>query len=92
MPASDDVDVARVWFEVLPEQGVEGIVAKRASGTYRPDRSWRKVRHSEVVDAEVVGYTGTPARPRQVAVQLPDGRTVLTQTPLRPWSCRSPRT
>ncbi|MFD8566661.1 ATP-dependent DNA ligase [Streptomyces sp. NPDC059639] len=80
VPATDDVDVARTWYEVLPEQGVEGIVAKRASAPYRPGRSWRKVRHSDVVDADVVGYTGTAARPRQLAVRLPDGRIALTQT------------
>ncbi|MEV1025094.1 ATP-dependent DNA ligase [Streptomyces sp. NPDC050264] len=80
VPASDDIDVARAWFEVLPEQGIEGIVAKHATGPYRPDRSWRKVRHSETVDADVVGYTGTPARPQRLAVRLSDSRSVLTQT------------
>lgn len=79
VPATDDIEVARVWFEVLPEQGVEGIVAKRATGVYRPDRSWRKVRTAETVDAEVVGYTGPPARPKRVAVRLPDGRCLLSR-------------
>ncbi|MEV1026626.1 hypothetical protein [Streptomyces sp. NPDC050264] len=81
VPAIDDIDVARTWFEVLPAQVIEGIVAQRASSPYRPGRaSWRKIRHSETVDAGVVGYTGSPARPKQLAVRLPDGRTVLTQT------------
>ncbi|WP_394427302.1 ATP-dependent DNA ligase [Streptomyces sp. SGAir0957] len=80
VPSSDDVDVARTWFEVLPEQGVEGIVAKRAGSLYRPDRSaWRKIRHSEVTDAEIIGYTGTPSHPRQAVVRLPDGRAAVTQ-------------
>ncbi|MEV1025051.1 ATP-dependent DNA ligase [Streptomyces sp. NPDC050264] len=35
VPATDDVDVTRVWSEVLPEQGVDGIVAKCATGLYR---------------------------------------------------------
>ncbi|MEU8482329.1 ATP-dependent DNA ligase [Streptomyces sp. NPDC048641] len=84
LPATDDVDVARTWYEVLPEQGCEGIVAKRATSPYKPGRSWVKIRHSQVVDADVVGYTGTPARPQHLAVRLPDGRIALTQmlTPL----------
>ncbi|MEU6389383.1 hypothetical protein [Streptomyces sp. NPDC046939] len=78
--ATDDVDVARVWFEALPAQGVEGIDAKRATGLYRPDRPWREVRHSETVDADVIGYTGARRHPKHLAVRLPDGRTAQTQT------------
>ncbi|MER5950279.1 hypothetical protein ABT127_29955 [Streptomyces sp. NPDC001904] len=62
------------------EEGCEGIVAKRAASTYGPERRWRKIRHSEVVDAHVVGFTGTPARPQHLAVRLPAGRIALTQT------------
>ncbi|MFF1690765.1 ATP-dependent DNA ligase [Streptomyces sp. NPDC058254] len=81
VPATDDIDVARVWFDALVSQGVEGLVAKRASSPYRTTgRVWDKVRHSETVDADVVGYTGTPARLKQLAVRLPDGRIALTQT------------
>ncbi|GGO58893.1 hypothetical protein [Streptomyces lasiicapitis] len=35
--------------------------------------------HSETVDADVVGYTGTPQNPRVLAVRLPDGRRVMSQ-------------
>ncbi|MEU6990425.1 ATP-dependent DNA ligase [Streptomyces sp. NPDC046465] len=91
VPATDNIEVARVWFEVLPEQGIEGIVAKQASGTYRPDRSWRKVRTAETVDAAVVGYTGPATRPKQIAVQLPDGRRVLSQTLTAPLSAEVSR-
>lgn len=31
------------------------------------------------MDAEVVGYTGHAARPRALAVRLPDGRTAVSQ-------------
>ncbi|MEU5772754.1 DNA ligase [Streptomyces venezuelae] len=79
-PASDDPDVALAWYEHLREQGLEGVVAKRATGTYRAGRIWKKLRHSDTVDVAVVGYTGSPVRPRRVAVQLPDGRRVLSQT------------
>ncbi|MFJ9038025.1 ATP-dependent DNA ligase [Streptomyces sp. NPDC102406] len=82
VPATDDPDVARAWIEHLAGQGIEGVVAKRATSTYRAGRSpaWRKVRHSETVDAEVVGYTGAAARPTKVVVALPDGRRMLSQT------------
>ncbi|MEV3926441.1 MULTISPECIES: ATP-dependent DNA ligase [Actinomycetes] len=79
VPATDDIEVARAWYDHLQEQGVEGVVAKRATAPYRAGRIWMKVRHSDTVDAEVVGYTGTPSRPRALAVRLPDGRLALTQ-------------
>lgn len=79
--ATDDRVVAQAWYDSLQGTGVEGVVAKLASSTYRAGRSasWKKVRHAETVDAEVVGYTGSPLRPRTLAVRLPDGRTALSQ-------------
>ncbi|MFF4933214.1 DNA ligase [Streptomyces griseofuscus] len=82
VPATDDREVAMVWYDSLRAQGLEGVVAKRASSSYRSGRSgsgWLKVRHAETVDAEVVGYTGSPRRPRALAVRLPDGRTALSR-------------
>lgn len=84
VPATDDVEVARVWFEELQAQGIEGIVAKRASSPYKAARIWRKIRHSETVDAQVIGYTGPPGRPRRIAVRLPDGRRVLSRAVTAP--------
>ncbi|MFC5900737.1 hypothetical protein [Streptomyces zhihengii] len=64
---------AMVWYETLQAQGVEGIVAKRAGGTYRGGaREWRKIRHAETEDL-VVGYTGARSRPRALDVRRPDG-------------------
>ncbi|MGA5411630.1 DNA ligase [Streptomyces lavendulocolor] len=80
VPATDDPETARFWYDTLHTQGVEGIVAKHANSPYRASRLWKKVRHAETVDAELVGYTGPPVRPRHAAVRLPDGRTVLSQT------------
>ncbi|MGV9248062.1 hypothetical protein [Streptomyces sp. NPDC003710] len=40
----------------------------------------KKIRHAETVEADVVGYTGSAARPRALAVRLPDGRIALTQS------------
>ncbi|MFE9127739.1 DNA ligase [Streptomyces sp. NPDC007148] len=79
--ASDDPDVARAWYDSLQDTGVEGVVAKRANSRYRTGRKsgWRKIRHAETVDAEVLGYTGPVKRPRALAVRLPDGRTALSQ-------------
>ncbi|MEU5902498.1 ATP-dependent DNA ligase [Streptomyces venezuelae] len=78
-PATDDPEVALAWYEHLPAQGIEGVVAKRGSSTYRTARIWQKVRHSETVDAEVIGYVGPAGRPRRAAVLLPDGRRVLSR-------------
>ncbi|MFF3884067.1 ATP-dependent DNA ligase [Streptomyces sp. NPDC001914] len=79
VPATDDPTVAQVWYDTLHEQGIEGVVAKRASSLYRSGRIWQKVRHAETVDAEVVGHTGPGARPRALVVELPDGRRALSQ-------------
>ncbi|MFE2192765.1 ATP-dependent DNA ligase [Streptomyces olivaceus] len=79
--ATEDVEVARVWYETLTGSGVEGVVAKSGRSPYRAGRSssWKKVRHAETIDAEVVGFTGVAGRPRALAVRLPDGRIALSQ-------------
>ncbi|WP_331746750.1 hypothetical protein [Streptomyces halstedii] len=79
MPATDDRETALVWYEALRAQGVEGLVAKQASSAYRAARVWRKVRHADTVDVDVVGFTGPRSRPRALAVRLPSGRTVFSQ-------------
>lgn len=38
-----------------------------------------QVRHSETVNAVVVGFAGPPMRPRHLTVRLPDGRVALSQ-------------
>ncbi|MFE9769459.1 DNA ligase [Streptomyces sp. NPDC005808] len=80
VPMTDDPEVAMTWYQQLREQGVEGIVCKPANSAYRASRIWKKVRHSETVDAEIVGYTGPAARPHALAVRLPGGRITLSQT------------
>ncbi len=79
--ATEDVEVARVWYETLTGSGVEGVVAKSGRSPYRAGRSssWKKVRHAETIDAEVVGFTGAAGWPRALAVRLPDGRVALSQ-------------
>ncbi|WP_217212919.1 ATP-dependent DNA ligase [Streptomyces sp. AC550_RSS872] len=81
VPMTDDPTVAMTWYQQLPEQGIEGIVAKQATSVYRTTgRAWKKIRHAETVEADIVGYTGPAARPRALAVRLPDGRVALTQS------------
>ncbi|MFI9031115.1 ATP-dependent DNA ligase [Streptomyces sp. NPDC053560] len=83
VPATADLDVALQWYETLPAIGLEGVVAKRANGVYRPGRIWQKIRHTETVDAVVLGHTGTADRPQTLVVQLPDGRRAVSrQLPL----------
>lgn len=77
---TDDPTVAMTWYQQLPDAGIEGIVAKLGTSAYRPGRIWKKIRHAETVDADVVGYTGPAGRPRALAVRLPDGRIALTQS------------
>ncbi|XIE80210.1 hypothetical protein AB6O49_24050 [Streptomyces sp. SBR177] len=55
-------------------------MAKAWSSAYRPGGTWawRKVRHSDTVDARLVGLFGPPARPHALLVRLPDGRELRT--------------
>ncbi|MEU9167805.1 DNA ligase [Streptomyces sp. NPDC048420] len=81
VPTTTDADWARVWYEALQAQGVEGLMIKVGSSTYKGgSRQWRKLRHAETMDVEVVGYTGPAVRPQHLAVRLPDGRVALSQT------------
>ncbi|MET8822632.1 ATP-dependent DNA ligase [Streptomyces rochei] len=81
VPTTTDPVLARTWYDVLRDQGVEGLVVKSGSSTYKGNsRQWRKIRHAETVDAQIVGYTGTASRPRHLAVRLPEGRVALSQT------------
>ncbi|ATM24862.1 DNA ligase (plasmid) [Streptomyces alboflavus] len=79
VPATDDYETAMVWYESLQAQGIEGIVAKLGSSPYRAGRIWQKVRHTETLDAKVVGYTGSPHAPRSLVVRLADGQLRLSQ-------------
>ncbi|WP_234338209.1 DNA ligase [Streptomyces sp. NRRL F-5727] len=78
--ATDDEETARAWFRDLRAAGVEGVVAKAMGSAYRSGATWawRKVRHSETVDAELTGLVGPADRPRALLVRLPDGRTLTT--------------
>ncbi|MFC4909491.1 ATP-dependent DNA ligase [Actinomadura gamaensis] len=91
-PQIGDVGEARLWAEVLAPQGVEGMVAKSASGAYRPGRrGWWKWKRRRTTEAIVGGITGTLARPGALILGRMDaegelhvvGRTVPVTAPAR---------
>ena len=56
-PSTDDVDVARRWFEVFEGAGLDGVVAKPTGGGYQPDvRAMSKIKHERTADCVVAGY------------------------------------
>ncbi len=56
-PSSQDVDVARDWFHRFEGAGLDGIIAKRLSDVYTPDkRTLVKVKHSRTAECVVAGY------------------------------------
>lgn len=63
-----DADEAGRWFEQFEGAGLDGVVAKRRSGTYVPNgRTMLKVKHARTADVVVAGYrlhkTSTPEQP-----------------------------
>ncbi|MEV3925911.1 ATP-dependent DNA ligase [Actinomadura coerulea] len=64
-PQMRDVSEARLWFEVLVAQGVEGLVVKGANGRYEPGkRGWWRVKHRLTTEAIIGGVTGRLDAPR----------------------------
>ncbi|MFC9295155.1 ATP-dependent DNA ligase [Streptomyces sp. NPDC057011] len=84
VPMTTDPELAATWYETLPASGIEGLVVKRLDQTYPAGRrGWQKLRHTDVRDAAVVGYTGTPRRPVALVLVLPVGdETPLVSSPL----------
>ncbi|MFD7205295.1 hypothetical protein [Streptomyces sp. NPDC059893] len=63
VPATDDPEVAQLWYDTLQGQGIEGVVCKRATSPYRAGRIWKKVRHSDTVDADAESLDTSARRP-----------------------------
>ncbi|WP_431946254.1 DNA ligase [Actinacidiphila sp. bgisy167] len=82
--ATTDEATAHDWFRDMRAVGVEGIVAKALRSPYRAGATWnwRKIRHSDTTDGELLGVFGALRRPRALLVRLPDGRTVKTSPQL----------
>ena len=56
-PATDDRDVAADWFRRFEGAGLDGVIAKPASGTYEPNkRVMFKVKHERDCDCVVGGF------------------------------------
>jgi ATP-dependent DNA ligase len=63
-PQTEDPDEAESWFEKYEGAGCDGVVAKRADGTYRPgQRVLVKIKHLRTVDCVVGGYRPYAAGP-----------------------------
>ncbi|MGW1885202.1 ATP-dependent DNA ligase [Streptomyces sp. NPDC001970] len=85
VPMTTDPELAATWYETLTATGVEGLVIKRLTGPYRAGaRDWRKLRHTDVRDAAVVGFTGPPDRPAALVLVLPDDDAPVVSSPLPP--------
>ena len=62
---TSDPDLASEWLGEVP--GLEGVVAKRADGRYRPGRrEWIKVKRRRTADCAVVGVAGDESAPMLV--------------------------
>jgi ATP-dependent DNA ligase len=56
-PQTTDADEAATWFTRYEGAGLDGVVAKEPSGTYRPgERRWVKIKHLRTVDCVIGGY------------------------------------
>ena len=56
-PATRDRDVAKDWFTRFEGAGLDGVVAKPLSGTYREnERVMMKVKHERTADCVVAGF------------------------------------
>lgn len=81
-PATTDARVAADWFRRFEGAGLDGVMAKRQSGTYEPNkRSMLKVKHERECDCVVAGFrwhkNGEHSRVGSLLLGLYDDRGVL---------------
>ena len=56
-PATNDLDIASDWFHRFEGAGLDGVMAKSATGAYEPDkRVMLKVKHERDCDCVVAGF------------------------------------
>ncbi|MGW5697894.1 ATP-dependent DNA ligase [Streptomyces asiaticus] len=56
-PCTDDLELARQWFESYEGAGLDGVVAKSPDLRYRPgERAMVKIKHERTADCVVAGY------------------------------------
>jgi ATP-dependent DNA ligase len=77
-PQTADRDVALGWLNELGVAGVEGVVIKPATSTYRPGaRLWTKVRARDTTEFVIGGVTGALERPVTLLLGRFDDRGTL---------------
>src|SRR5262249_5953144 len=56
-PATQDVDLARRWFDQFEGAGLAGLIAQQLDAPYQPDkRVMPKIKHERTADCVVAGY------------------------------------
>ncbi len=56
-PATQDIALARQWFEHFEGAGLDGLIAKKLDLRYQPDkRVMTKIKHERTADCVVAGY------------------------------------
>lgn len=89
-PQTDDVEEARIWLDVLPAQGIEGLIVKAAGEPYRSGRrGWLKLKRRDTTEAIIGGVTGSLTRPTELIMGRRDPdtgrlRVVGRTTPVPP--------
>ena len=70
-PATDDREVAALWFTQFEGAGLDGIIAKPAEAPYEPNkRSMFKIKHERTADCVVAGYREHKSGPDAVGSLL----------------------
>jgi ATP-dependent DNA ligase len=56
-PATQDLDLARQWFDQFEGAGLDGLIAKKLDQIYLPDkRVMTKIKHERTADCVLAGY------------------------------------
>jgi len=56
-PATQDLDLARQWFDQFEGAGLDGLIAKKLDQAYLPDkRVMTKIKHERTADCVLAGY------------------------------------
>lgn len=70
-PATQDLDLARQWFDQFEGAGLDGLIAKRLDLGYLPDkRAMSKIKHERTADCVVAGYRTHKSGPDRVGSLL----------------------
>lgn len=92
-PVTDDVELAREWFQTMAPAGIEGLVVKAGAEPYRGGaRQFLKVKRRLTLDVLCGAVTGPMSAPWTVVVGLPiegELRIVGRTGPLSPGARRA---